>query len=107
MLMDSMEHARDDMDARNLREQQVEAERVLEALDAALAADGEALLSTGERAELEEKMTRVRQAAAGSDLRALKQAIENLNKTSSEFAARRMNASIQKALSGHTLDEFE
>ncbi len=106
MLRESMDHAREDMNARNLREQQVEADRVLDALQVALDADGEALLSAAERGELERAMDVVRQARQGSDHKAIKTALDALNKASSEFAARRMNASIQKALSGHALDEF-
>jgi len=107
MLQDSMDHARDDMDARNLREQQVEAERVIEALDVALAADGDALLSVEERADLEQGMAKLRDVKQGRDEKAIKQAIEALNAKSTEFAARRMNASIQQALSGQDLDKFE
>ncbi|MGM0594554.1 MAG: Fe-S protein assembly chaperone HscA [Pseudomonadota bacterium] len=107
MLQESMDHARDDMDARNLREQQVEAERVLEALEVALVADGDKLLSADERAELERAMEHVRTLKEGSDEKAIKQAVDKLNADSSEFAARRMNASIQQALAGQELDKFE
>jgi molecular chaperone HscA len=107
MLQDSMAHARDDMNARNLREQQVEAERVLEALEVALAADGDTLLSAEERADLEQGMAQLREVKQGSEEKAIKQAIDALNAKSTEFAARRMNASIQKALSGQDLDKFE
>ncbi len=102
-----MDHARDDMDARALREQQVEAERVIEALEVALAADGDALLSAEERAELEQGMAKLAAAKAGNDSKVIKQAIDALNAQSTEFAARRMNASIQKALSGQDLEKFE
>jgi len=107
MLKESMDHARDDMHARNLREQQVEAERVIEALEVALAADGDTLLSTEERADLEQGMARLAELKQGSDEKAIKQAIDALNGKSTEFAARRMNASIQKALSGQDLEKFE
>jgi len=107
MLKESMDHARDDMDARNLREQQVEAERVIEALEVALAADGDTLLSAGERAELELGMARLAEIMQGSNSKAIKQAIDSLNGKSTEFAARRMNASIQKALAGQDLEKFE
>ncbi len=107
MLQESMDHARDDMDARTLREQQVEAERVIEALEVALAADGDTLLSANERAELEQGMGQLAQIKQGNDSKAIKQAIDSLNAKSTEFAARRMNASIQKALSGQDLEKFE
>ena len=107
MLRDSMEHAREDMDARNLREQQVEAKRVLEALDHALEADGDRLLARGEREALESAMATVREALHSQDYQLIKRRTEELNRLSAEFAARRMNASIQEALSGQKVDEFE
>lgn len=106
MLRDSMEHARDDMDARNLREQQVETDRVLDALEAALEQDGERLLSEQERAELDRAIDAVVVAREGSDYRHLKRELEALNRRSSEFAARRMNASIQQALTGQRIDQM-
>ena len=107
MLQDSMSHAREDMDARNLREQQVEADRVLDALKVALAADGDTLLSKEEREGLEGLMVKVQKLAVGKDEKALKAGIKELNANSTEFASRRMNKSIQQALSGHQLDDFE
>jgi len=90
-----------------LREQQVEAERVIEALEVALAADGDTLLSPEERADLELGMETLREVKQGNNEKAIKQAIDALNAKSTEFAARRMNASIQKALSGQDLEKFE
>jgi molecular chaperone HscA len=107
MLRDSMEHAEDDVAARGLREQQVEADRVLEAIDSALTADGERLLNAEERAELSEAVEALRQARAGTDARAIKRAMEALERASGEFAARRMDDGIRQALSGHRVDEFE
>ncbi len=107
MLKESMDHASDDMAARALREQQVEAERVIEALEVALAADGDALLSAEERSELEQGMAQLAGIKQGNDSKAIKRAIDSLNGKSTEFAARRMNASIQKALSGQDLEKFE
>ena len=107
MLQDSMAHARDDMDARNLREQQVEADRAIEALEIALETDGAALLTADERAALEEHMERVRKLRDGSDFRTLRRELESLNKESAEFAARRMNVNIKRALAGHKIEEFD
>ena len=106
MLSDSMAHASEDVAARKLREQQVEAERVLEALEAALAADGEALLDEAERAAIDAAAAQLRAAMAGEDDRAIKQAIDALNAATTEFAARRMDNSIRAALAGHRVDEF-
>ncbi|HEB59335.1 MAG TPA: Fe-S protein assembly chaperone HscA [Gammaproteobacteria bacterium] len=106
MLSDSMAHASEDVAARKLREQQVEAERVLAALEAALAADGEALLDAEERAAIDAATDALRTAMQGDDDRAIKRAIEALNTVTTEFAARRMDNSIKAALAGHRVDEF-
>ncbi len=107
MLKDSLAHASEDVAARKLREQQVEADRVLEALEAALAKDGEALLDEGERAAIEQAMESLRLARNGSDARAIERAIEELEQRTREFAARRMDASIKQALQGHAVEELK
>jgi molecular chaperone HscA len=106
MLRDSIEHARDDMDLRNLREQQVDADRLVEAVTAAVTEDGDALLSDEERIAISSAIDILKQARNGDDINAIKQAIEQLDQASSDFAARRMDSSIRKALKGHTLDEI-
>jgi len=107
MLRTSMDHAQDDMQARRLREQQVEAERVLEALQAALQQDGRQFLDATERQAIDTAATVLAQAAAGDDSRAIKAAIEKLEAASSVYVDRRMNANIQKAMTGHAVDEFK
>lgn len=107
MLRENFEHANEDVEARKLREQQVEADRVLEAIGAALAEDGDALLSADERAVIDESMHALRLARESGAAQDIKQAIDVADKATADFAARRMDASINKALSGHTLEEFE
>ena len=107
MLRENFEHAGDDVEARKLREQQVEADRVLEAITAALNENGEALLNDGERAVIDAAMDDLRQARASGTARDIKTAITAADKATAEFAARRMDSSINQALSGHTLEEFE
>ncbi len=106
MLKDSFSHAREDMDARNLREQQVDADRLLESVTAALAADGEELLNDKERQAILATLADLEAVRQGSDLQAIKQAIAATDKVTQEFAARRMDAGMRKALAGHKLDEF-
>jgi molecular chaperone HscA len=106
MLRDSLDHAKDDVQARNLREQQVEADRLLENLDSALEADGESLLNGAEREAIDGAMTALREARSGSDHRLIKRRMEELDRLTAEFAARRMDASIRRALQGHKLEEF-
>ncbi|MCO6412337.1 MAG: Fe-S protein assembly chaperone HscA [Thiogranum sp.] len=107
MLRDSIEHAQDDVEARRLREQQVEADRVLEALQAALKEDGDRFLSSDERVSVDNAARRLAEARNGDDARAIKRAIEALEAASAAYVDRRMNANIQKAMAGHALDEFK
>lgn len=107
MLRDSMTHAGEDLRARQLREQQVEAERALEALRAALASDGDALLDPTERQRVEVALSHLEKAAAGDDPGAIKAAIDGLEKTCDFYVERRMNRSIKDAMAGRKVEEFE
>ncbi|WP_312412467.1 Fe-S protein assembly chaperone HscA [Pseudescherichia sp.] len=104
MIQDSMSFAGEDVKARMLAEQKVEAARVLESLQSALGSDA-ALLSDAERQVIDEAAARVRVAAEGDDADAIEQAIKNIDKQTQEFAARRMDQSVRKALKGHSVDE--
>lgn len=106
MISASMTNAEVDMAARMLREQQVEAKRVLVALHAALAKDAN-LLDDNERGQLEASMQSLAAAAEGSSTDEVKQAIEAVDAASQEFAARRMDASIRKALKGQSIDDVK
>ncbi|MGB1912664.1 MAG: Fe-S protein assembly chaperone HscA [Porticoccaceae bacterium] len=106
MLQDSFSHARDDMRLRALREQQVEADRMLEDLRAAIDKDGESLLDATELKCLQVALDELQALRESSDdHRQLANQIESVGKTSEEFAARRMDASIKQALAGLSLDE--
>lgn len=106
MLRDSMQYARVDMEARRLREQQVEADRVLEALDSALQADGEQLLTAAEREILLMKRTELMVARSSDQVEIIQAAIKALEQAAETYVARRMNASVQAVMAGHKLDEF-
>jgi molecular chaperone HscA len=106
MLRDSMDYAEADMNARSLREQQVEADRVVEALVSALNTDGDQLLSEEERKMIDASMQALIEARAGEESEAIKVAIEALEKTCSGYVERRMNTNIQKAMQGHSVDEY-
>ena len=105
MLRDSMEHAQEDVAARNLREMQVEADRAIEAVESALAVDAR-LLSPEERESIDAALLDLRQKRQGDQHLPIKHAIEALNAVTAEFAARRMDASIQQAMAGHKIEEF-
>jgi len=107
MLRDSMSYAKQDIDARMLAEQQVEARRVIEAVDSALAKDGRQLLIESEFNEIIRARDKLEQAIENSDADTLKRSIKNVESVSEEFVARRMNASVQKVLSGKKIDEVE
>ncbi|MGP3592114.1 Fe-S protein assembly chaperone HscA [Vagococcus sp. WN89Y] len=104
MIKDSMSFAEQDVKARMLAEQKVEAARVLESLDGALAADA-ALLSAAERAGIDKAVAHLRAVAESDDTDAIEQAIKNVDKQTQEFAARRMDQSVRSALKGHSVDE--
>mgnify|MGYP002783176518 FL=1 len=104
MIKDSMSYAEQDIQARMLAEQKVEAARVLESLESALAADA-ALLSAAERQVIDAAAEQVRAAAAGEDADAIKEAIKNIDTQTQEFAARRMDQSVRAALKGQSVDE--
>ncbi|MGO2330572.1 MAG: Fe-S protein assembly chaperone HscA [Pseudoalteromonas nigrifaciens] len=106
MLKESMSNAKGDMQARMLKEQQVEALRVIEALEASLASDS-GLLDEAQlaylRAEIAE-LVKVRENAQQPN--EIKTAIEKMDNASSDFAARRMDASIKKVLTGQSVDNI-
>ncbi len=106
MLRDGMTHAGEDMNARALREQQVEADRLIEAIEAALAEDAE-LLDAAERAAIDQSVAALRALRQGQDHRAIKQGMDALSRVTDAFAARRMDKSIRTALTGQKVDEIQ
>ncbi|MGU0850062.1 Fe-S protein assembly chaperone HscA [Pseudomonas aeruginosa] len=107
MLKDSFDYAGDDKAARALREQQVEAQRLLEAVQSALDVDGERLLDEEERLAITAQMDTLRELAGGSDTAAIENQIKRLSQVTDAFAARRMDATVKAALSGRRLNEIE
>ncbi|WP_417605256.1 Fe-S protein assembly chaperone HscA [Oceanimonas baumannii] len=105
MLKASFEHAEEDIAARMLAEQKVEAARVVENIISALQADGDELLSEQEQAAVIASLEALQQAAQGDNADAIKAAIEQTDKQTADFAARRMDASIRKALAGQRVDK--
>ena len=104
MISGSMQHARQDMQQRLLREQQVEAERVIEAVSVALASDA-ALLDEQKQADIKQALATLSELRQQQDTAAIKAAIEHTNQLTDEFAALRMDKSIRLALQGHKVDE--
>ena len=94
------------MHARVLHEARVEAERLLEAVRSALAADA-ALLAASEREMIERQIVALAAVASGNDHRAIRQASEALNRATEEFAGRRMDAGVKRALAGRKIANLD
>ncbi|HXU41675.1 MAG TPA: Fe-S protein assembly chaperone HscA [Burkholderiales bacterium] len=102
MLRDSFEHAKDDVHARALTEQRVEGQRLLEATKSALSQD-QGLLTGEEREAIERAMRSLESLLAGTDHRRIKHAADALNRATEDFAARRMDAGVKRALAGRKI----
>ncbi len=106
MLRSSMDNAENDMLARKLYEQKVDADRVLEALSSAMENDADEFLSAEEKKQLEYASQSLHDAKSSNDSSKIRQAIEVLEKISEPYVERRMNASVRKAMAGHNLEDF-
>jgi molecular chaperone HscA len=107
MLRASMEHARDDIELRMHKEQQVEASRVIEAIDAALVNDGQQLLNPQEHKEIVEHRNALATALESAPAAELKRLIREVEAASEFYVARRMNHSVRQALTGKQIDEVD
>jgi molecular chaperone HscA len=107
MIKSSFENAANDKELRALTEQQIDADRLHEDIIAALALDSDELLSDNERAELDAAMATLKNVRNSGSAVEITKEIERVAKASEEFAQRRMNKSINKALKGHTIDEID
>ena len=106
MLQDAVGASKADMLLRSLREAQVDARRLLDATETALSEDG-ALLAPPELADIRKAMfalADILETAAGID--AIEPSVKALSAATEDFAARRMNASIRRALAGRALDSL-
>src|SRR5690606_23891400 len=99
--------AAEDKEARALRESQVEALRIIEATETALAEDGERLLSAEERQALVSKIDDLKNILESDQAAAIQRLSDELNNLGREFAARRMDGKIHEALAGHSVEEFK
>jgi molecular chaperone HscA len=106
MLYDSYEYAEDDLKARQLAEARVEADRILAALEQALAVDG-GLLAADDRAEIDAGIARLEAAMRGDDHAHIRLRTSQLDFQTKPFAEKRMNAGIARAIGGHEVGEIE
>jgi molecular chaperone HscA len=102
MLRDSVEHAKEDVHARALAENRVEAQRLIEATLSALRSDA-ALVEAEEMKDIHEKLEALKASIEGKDHRAIKKGIDALNRATEDFAARRMDAGVRRALAGRKI----
>ena len=107
MIRASMDNAQHDVNMRRLREQLVEADRSLEALDSAMASDADTLLNETEKQSLLDAREALVKARSSDDADVVKAAIKHMEKTAETYVARRMDSNIQAAMSGHNITEFE
>ena len=107
MLRDSVTHAQEDVASRALSEQRVEADRVRQALQDALAADGEMLLDEAEHDAIKAADMVLQDAREGMDVDAIREAIKALEKVCEPFVERRMNRSIRQAMQGRRVEDFQ
>lgn len=107
MLVESFDHAQTDVAARTLREQQVEADREMVALESALASDGAVLLSATEREVIDAALAQLKTVRQGSDASAIKRAVEEVERVCSDYVGRRMDSNVKKALAGRSVDNIQ
>tara|TARA_A100001518_G_C1194030_1_gene38916 strand:+ start:15 stop:848 length:834 start_codon:yes stop_codon:yes gene_type:complete len=107
MLEDSFRKADEDRDARALREQLVDAQRLLEAVEAALAVDGERLLSADERVAIDSQVAELRGLLDSQDVLAIERQTKRLSQITDAFAARRLDSTVKAALAGRRLNDIE
>ncbi len=107
MLEDSFRQADVDRDARALREQLVDAQRLLEAVEAALVADGERLLSVEERVAINSQVAELRGLLDSQDVVAIERQTKRLSQITDAFAARRLDSTVKAVLAGRRLNDIE
>lgn len=105
MLQDSIASAESDAAARALRELQVEADRMIEAVGAAIAADAD-LLAPGEHDIIAARIAALKEACGGEDPKRIREETAALDRASAGFAARRMDAGLERAMKGRSVTEF-
>jgi molecular chaperone HscA len=106
MIRDSHAQAGHDKEMRQLKENQVEALRIIEAIESALSIDGE-LLSSEERKMLEVGLRDLQESLSSDDADLIHDNSVKLNELSMEFAARRMDTQIKSAFAGKKLEEID
>ena len=103
MLKASMTHTREDALRRALKEAQVEAQRLIEAVQSALKTDSD-LLDVTQQARLADLVARLQTTALGDDRQRIHAAMNELELETKTFAALRMDKSIHRAFAGKRIE---
>jgi molecular chaperone HscA len=106
MLLDALEHGETDLDARRLAEAKVDAERIALATEKALSADAD-LLQAGEKERVEKALRALREAFAAANASAIQNRIDDLDHATHDWAGRRMNRAVSRAIEGKQLGSVE
>jgi molecular chaperone HscA len=106
MLLEALDHGEDDLKKRRLAEERVEASRIGGATRKAVEVDA-VLLEPGEKESIGRAIDALDAAAKGEDPGRIHALIEALDAASKEFATRRMNRAIARAIEGKKVDEVE
>jgi molecular chaperone HscA len=107
MLLSALDHGEEDLEARRIAEERVEAQRILQAIDKALQGPDAALLLPGEREQIDAAIGALRAACEGKSASRIHNAAEALDDVSKGWAGRRMDAAIARAIGGKNLGEIE
>ncbi len=107
MLVESIDHAQSDVAVRTLREQQVEADREVLALESALAVDGDVLVPLEERALIDEALAHLKTVRLGADVATIRRAVEEVERVCSGYVGRKMDSNVKKALGGRSVDSIQ
>jgi len=107
MIKDSMTHAEQDVAARMLQEQRVEAERAVEALDAAMSKDADQFLDSAEKEKIIKARELVLKVKDEDSSDSIKEALKELESVSEVYVSRRMNASVGEAMTGTHIDSYD
>ena len=106
MLNSSNKLAEEDKNFRSLRENIVEAERAIYAIEEAIKVDGEKLLSSDELSRIDDSISHLKNAVVTNDVNKIKDAINRLENTCEFYVERRMNNSIKSLIAGKDINDI-
>ena len=106
MLSSSNALAEEDKNYRLLKENIVEAERAIYAIEEAIKTDGKDLLNTDELTKINDSISYLKKAVINNDVNEIKDAISKLENTCEFYVERRMNNSIKSLIAGKDINDI-